>query len=390
MKILIFNEYYYPYHKGGAEISTQLLAESLVELGNEVTVCCSCDKDWEQLYNGVKILYRKYKNIYWSYKSKNHSALEKMLWHSIDCYNFFNRKIVEDVISKESPQIIHTNNLSGFSCIVWNIAKKKKIKVCHTLRDYYLMCPSCTMYKNKECNSQCVKCKMLSYSKRLMSKNVDSVIGISNFILDRHLRNSYFEGCVYTGRIANPVALRETVQLPQAKMNRIGYLGSLSENKGVQYLIDSFLSVCGDKYELCIAGEGTTDYEVYIKNKYKSNKNVKFLGKQNSSSFLSTIDLLVVPSLWNEPFGRVVIEALGNNVPVLGSDKGGISDILKNYPENSMLFEPTCDGLKNLLRRYFSGNLEFSRNSSEKIRQEYNPRTIAKEYQNVYYQLVNE
>ena len=44
MKILIFNELYTPYSKGGAEKSTQLLAETLVKLGHEIHVCTSSNK----------------------------------------------------------------------------------------------------------------------------------------------------------------------------------------------------------------------------------------------------------------------------------------------------------------------------------------------------------
>ena len=38
---------------------------------------------------------------------------------------------------------------------------------------------------------------------------------------------------------------------------------------------------------------------------------------------------MIIPSLWNEPFGRVVIEAYSHNKPVIGANRGGIPEIIK-------------------------------------------------------------
>jgi glycosyltransferase involved in cell wall biosynthesis len=55
---------------------------------------------------------------------------------------------------------------------------------------------------------------------------------------------------------------------------------------------------------------------------------VHFLGQQaHIATLLRRLDLLLVPS-WEEPFGRVVIEALALGVPVLGTRAGGIPEIL--------------------------------------------------------------
>ena len=55
MRILIFNELYTPNKKGGAEVSTQLLAESLVELGHEIHICTSSNKNSDEIINGVRV-----------------------------------------------------------------------------------------------------------------------------------------------------------------------------------------------------------------------------------------------------------------------------------------------------------------------------------------------
>jgi len=49
---------------------------------------------------------------------------------------------------------------------------------------------------------------------------------------------------------------------------------------------------------------------------------------------LQAADIVVLPSTWNEPFGRVLIEAMSCGVPVIGSKVGGIPEILESeFPE---------------------------------------------------------
>jgi glycosyltransferase involved in cell wall biosynthesis len=43
---------------------------------------------------------------------------------------------------------------------------------------------------------------------------------------------------------------------------------------------------------------------------------------------LHAADVVAVPSMWNEPFGRVVVEALAAGLPVVASRVGGIPEIL--------------------------------------------------------------
>ena len=58
------------------------------------------------------------------------------------------------------------------------------------------------------------------------------------------------------------------------------------------------------------------------------------------------IDLLVVPSIWQETFGFVVLEALSYGVPVVISENVGAKDILIRNPGCGILYDGTAKGLK--------------------------------------------
>ncbi len=94
-------------------------------------------------------------------------------------------------------------------------------------------------------------------------------------------------------------------------------MGRLENEKG----FDIFKSLAEENrdlefYAAGVGGEGDVP------------QNLRCLGYMNSKVFLSMLDLLVVPSRWNEPFGRVVIEALALNIPVIVSRMGGLSELV--------------------------------------------------------------
>jgi glycosyltransferase involved in cell wall biosynthesis len=88
---------------------------------------------------------------------------------------------------------------------------------------------------------------------------------------------------------------------------------------------------------LLIAGKGDEKYITYLKDEYKS-VNMSFLGVVDINSFFPNIEYLIVPSLWNEPMGRVVLEANSFGIPVIGSNRGGIPEII-NENETGYIFD---------------------------------------------------
>lgn len=386
MKILIFNEFYTPNITGGAEISTQVLAEALVRQGHNVTVCTSASKDYEDVINGVKVYYLSLNPLYWAYKCKDVSKIKKLIWHTIDVYNIFAQSKVNKIVYACNPDIIHTSNLSHFSCIVWKLAHSKHIPVCHTLRDFYLMCLKCTLFNGEECTRRCRMCKMFSEPKRLLTKYVDGVVGISSFILNKHLENNYFADVNSTEVIYNPIKVPSSN--PVRQFGRIGYIGSLLPSKGIEQLINSFIKINDTRLSLVIAGDGKDEDYVKMLKEKSNGFNIHFMGRMKPSEFFSQVDLLVVPSLWNEPFGRVVVESINYGVPVIATRKGGITEILEGRSEG-ILYDPSNDdALTDLLKAYSERALTFNFSDVDSFSAKYKEDTCAASYANFYKKLI--
>ncbi len=113
---------------------------------------------------------------------------------------------------------------------------------------------------------------------------------------------------------------------------RFGYLGRLSEEKGIGTLLQALdiLAIQDEfKFKLFIAGAGPLETELRKKNY------TEFLGVITHARgylFYEKIDIFILPSetrpFWKEQFGRVLVEAAAAGNLVVGSDSGAIPEVL--------------------------------------------------------------
>lgn len=353
MKILIFNTLYYPNSIGGAEKSVQALTENLFKLGNEVAVVSTTyGDDYIGQVNGIKVYYISNRNLYWGFDQEDKPGLSKLMWHTIDSLNFRLKTPLKEILNIEKPDIIHTNNLCGLSVLIWKLARQNNIKVVHTVRDYYLACPSSTMYiNNQNCKNQCIKCKIFSLPRKRLSTSINAVVGISNYVLEKHISLGYFRETEYKTVIGNDVGpVKDNNRVTDGSNIIFGFIGQLTDAKGIIQLLNTFQKLrTFNNWKLFIAGKGESNFTKSLVMKFKSER-IEFLGVVDSEKFYNEIDVLIVPSVWQEPFGRVVAEGIRNNKYVIGSKRGGISELLIENdlyePESNELLEKVTEILK--------------------------------------------
>jgi len=123
----------------------------------------------------------------------------------------------------------------------------------------------------------------------------------------------------------------------------VGYVGRLHKEKGLDILIRSF-SQLAKRFApiyLLLIGEGPNrkELELLVK-KLDLEKNVFFLGyRDDVSTLVNMMDVFVLPSKVRESFGIVLIEAMAAGKITIGSNLGGIPEIINNK-KNGFLFEP--------------------------------------------------
>jgi glycosyltransferase involved in cell wall biosynthesis len=343
-KIVFVANQYFPNVVGGAELTLQILAEALSGRGIEVVIISlsptSCDSQDE--VNGIRVYRVAVRNSYYPFGAER-SATKRFFWHLRDVYDRPMAAQVGRILDAERPDVVSTHNLSGFSVAVWGEAKSRGMPILHTLHDYYLLCPRTSMFhRGANCRRQCALCHVLSIPKKFASRHVDSVIGVSQFVIERHLRRGLFANAksevIYNARLPK-VESSGFAPGRTARELRIGFIGRIEEEKGIEVLLQSVALLPRGAWQLRVGGRAPSSAYLEKLRALYPLMEVEYLGYVAQADFFPTLDVLVVPSVWNEPLGVVVFEAMGYGVPVIGSRVGGIPEIIEGSGAG-WLFEP--------------------------------------------------
>jgi glycosyltransferase involved in cell wall biosynthesis len=130
----------------------------------------------------------------------------------------------------------------------------------------------------------------------------------------------------------------------------ICYAGRISPEKGVHLLIDA-LSRLPERCRLVIVGDGPQEDELHQRVRALGiETRVHFTGFSNSPTrWMAAADIVAVPSLWYEAFGRVVVEAMREGVPVIASRIGGMAELFEDGSQGRFVESGSVDSLVKVL-----------------------------------------
>lgn len=330
MRILYIHALYPPYVAGGAEISLKLLVEAMQARGHEVAVL-SLVPEGELTsghMDGVKVYRVGLENIYWPFSDGRPGILSRLRWHLRDRYNRTMMGYVEEVLNIERPDIVSCHNLVGWSVAVWDAVRRTGIPVVQVLHDMYLLSPDSTLYKPGYTRPyRGMISRLLRRHHRKASAGVNAVVGISRSILDRFTGYGYFKQV--PGFVVHNVRAIPDSGPPRHRVTgdrlTVGFIGTLAAPKGLEWLITQF-KASGVEGRLRIAGSGKVEDEQYFRQLAGDDPRIAFIGHVPPSDFFPTIDVLAVPSVWEEPLGMVAVEGLANHMPVVASKRGGLTE----------------------------------------------------------------
>lgn len=188
---------------------------------------------------------------------------------------------------------------------------------------------------------------------KFMLRSCDKIIAVSSGIMNDLVKNG-----INSSRIS---VIQNSVQCPHGErqfedhrtekrsflsidknMFLIGFVGRLSEEKGVNYLIEagSVLKQITETFKIVILGDGPNNIELKNLTKSKGLDNeIIFSGFQDDiDKWLAAFDVFVLPSL-TEGTPMALLEAMSMGIPVIASAVGGVPDIVNNGV-NGFLVEP--------------------------------------------------
>lgn len=208
----------------------------------------------------------------------------------------------------------------------------------YTMHEYWLICPTHMLFKfyREPCTKrECLRCT-LAYKRPPQWWRYTGLLERATQHVDAFIAPSRFSEAVHNQELKlRTVYLPYFVPHPELSPSDIPrapltpyflYVGRLEALKGVQTLIPLFRSY--SKAQLWIAGTG--QYEESLKQMAGGSGNIKFLGFQSGQQLESLYRgaiALIVPTLYYEIFGLVIVEAFRQRTPVIVKNLGGMPEI---------------------------------------------------------------
>jgi glycogen synthase len=139
------------------------------------------------------------------------------------------------------------------------------------------------------------------------------------------------------------------------------YAGQLVQHKGVHTAIEAMARLATkwrvDQVHLTLVGSGHPDYEAFLRDLVERERLEDYVNfqkpvsKDNMPALLQQFDVLIFPSIYEEPLARITQEAMAAGLVVVGTTTGGTKEILKDG-ETGFTFAPEdADGLAEQVTR---------------------------------------
>lgn len=332
MRILHVGSLYPPGVVGGAEKVAAMLAEGQAARGYAVAAAHLVREDaGVHRLNGVEVTSLRSRNLLWIEDVQTRPRALTMANKLTQTVNLLAVRDFAEVFDRLRPHVVHTHSMVELPPLLWPAARRAGAAVVHTLHDYDLLCTRATLFKDgAPCAALHPSCRAMKAWKGVFARGLDAVAAVSQPVLDAHLAHGLFADLPAARRpvIWNGVEVaRAADRSGREGPFTFGFLGRLVPEKGLSVLLEAcrrLASVPG--WRLRIAGRAPVGLEAF--EAQAQGLPVEFLGFAEPRAFLRSVDVLAAPSIWAEPFGLTVVEAFAAGVPVIGSDRGAIGELV--------------------------------------------------------------
>lgn len=358
MRVLLVNKFHY--RNGGSETYYFAVADALRELGHEVHFFAMEDE---------KNLPCEDSDLFVPNRDYNgpSSPLAKVSAALSIVYSRESRRRFQELCERVRPDVVHMNLVHRqitLSILDAPYLKEHHVPVVWTAHDYISVCPSYTMLDGdgNVCDacldghfSSCLKrkCVKRSTAKSGMAMleaeflkhsnaydKIDRIICPSRFLVEKMVEGGFSKSqVVWMPNFITNGSLEAMERVVSSECNEpyFLYFGRLSAEKGVDVLIHAFseaVSKLPDEWRLKIAGSGPAEESLraYAKDS-AAPRRIEFLGYKSGDELASLIKgarWSVVPSTWRENMPYSIVESLAAGTPVIGSEVGGIPELVRN------------------------------------------------------------
>lgn len=299
----------FPPHVGGVGVHIHTLAKQLVSEGHEVYVITYPHSDIKDI-DGIHVIGTKGLNI---------PGVRGLM------FKMNAKKALEELLEKEDIDIIHGHYLFPAGAAAVEVGKEHGIKTYVTAHGSDMF----ELYKTQP---------LMRSTIRKVLKDADGVFAVSNALRHEIIATGVTGISDKTKLSWNSVDIDKFSAKQNdtfKKENKLEdkpivlFVGNLIKRKNVDSLLEA-KKIAQSDYYLVIVGDGPQFKKLRKKVDDENIRDVIFTGSRNDvEEIIPSCDVLVLPS-FSESFGLVLIEALACEKPVIGSDVGGITEIIND------------------------------------------------------------
>ncbi len=361
MRILMLSQFFRPVI-GGEERMVETMSVELARRGHEVAIATlkTADQPPYEAYEGVRV-YRiasaaqRVRGLYSDHERPHAPPVPDPL---------IVRNLIE-VIRRERPDVMHGHNWLVNSALP--LKRRLGIPLVLSLHDYGLVCPTRRfVHGGKPCRGpgivKCVACASEHYgwlmgtpvtlTARAMRpatlSSVDMFLPVSRAVLRRTGLAEMDAPWEIVPNFLSDQPPPDTRTAP-AGLPPDGFslfVGDLTRDKGIDVLLDAYGGLTGVP-PLVLIGRPLSD------RCSRPLENVVVLGPRPHPEVTAAwqrCGLGVIPSITEESFGLVALEAMAAGRPVIGAGHGGLADVVA-HGETGLLVKPgDVDALRDALR----------------------------------------
>ncbi len=361
MRILHLVHQYPPHFTGGTELYTQMLATAQAALGHQVVVFCP-SPDQTSTRRSTVSFERGVRVIRYPLGPRSRTKVFRDTFRQQEL-----QQALAQTLDETNPDLVHIQHLMGMPMSLADQVVKAGVLFLLTLHDYWYICANAQLLTNTDqtiCPGpdpqahNCARCAfaragregvlwaapalapLMRYRNQHLRKLLQSatyVIAPTEFVRQTYIDQGLDSDnlvVVHHG-IEHPRDSIETKPLRRRLSDafrplQIGFLGSISWQKGVHVLIEAVNELAHEDVRLVVYGDSTTypTYTAQLKQQIQW-PNINFAGplsRQELWPALADLDLAVLPTLWYETSSLVLDEAFAAGVPVVVTDIGVMAD----------------------------------------------------------------
>jgi glycosyltransferase involved in cell wall biosynthesis len=344
-RILICCNAYPPHFVGGAELIAHYHALELKNKGYEVKVFAGDSQSSLSQYTLETSVYDDIEVYRIKLEPEDLSSEYVNFSHTIVQNHF------EAILDDYKPSVVHMHNIIGLSVSLAPIAKSRGVKTVLTLHDSWGFCHKNTMMWSNGtfCNDfiDCSYCLAQIHDGKNRSiplemrqdflstafESVDIFISPSIFLRNQYIKAGFDEDKIIL--LSNGIDINHFSKIikQQDECIRFTFIGYLGEHKGSLLILKALkLIVRNNKIKVNIVGDGhlKDTLKDYVKDE-GLNGYVDFLGKIDNkeiNQIFSQTDVYILPSMCPENQPVSITEAFASKVPVIGTDFGGIKELI--------------------------------------------------------------